>query len=63
LIAKAVHEDQDYAWTWLCNLAMMAQDAGATNAEANKRAANFLYNIFGISFCSLSFVVASCHLS
>jgi hypothetical protein len=47
VIAKAVHEDQDYAWTWLCNLAMMAQDAGATNAEANKRAANFLYNIFG----------------
>lgn len=47
VIAKAVHEDQDYAWSWLCNLAMMAQDAGATNAEANKRAANFLYNIFG----------------
>ena len=47
VIAKAIHEDQDYAWTWLCNLAMMAQDAGAANAEANKRAANFLYNIFG----------------
>lgn len=46
VLAKAIHTDQGYAWSWICNLAMMAQDAGASNSEANKGAAGLMYNLF-----------------
>lgn len=46
VIAKEVHTDQGYAWSWICNLAMMAKDAGASNVAGNKGASNLMYNLF-----------------
>lgn len=40
--------DPDYAWAWHCNLAMMAFDAGATHADANERASDFMHGTFGV---------------
>ena len=44
----AMKNDPEYAWSWHCNLAMMACDAGATHAEANKQAASFMKATFGV---------------
>jgi hypothetical protein len=40
--------DPDYAWTWHCNIAMVAQDAGAPHKEANIRAGDFMNMLFGV---------------
>jgi hypothetical protein len=39
----------DYAWSWHCNLAMMAYDAGAPHRDANIRAADFMKYCFGVN--------------
>jgi hypothetical protein len=40
--------DTDYAWCWHCNIAMVAQDAGATHKNANARTASFMKTAFGV---------------
>ena len=41
-------DPDDFAWSWHCNLAMMAFDAGAPHREANERAADFMRGVFDI---------------
>lgn len=44
----AMIKDNSYAWSWHCNLAMMAYDAGAPHKESNERAASFMRILFDI---------------
>lgn len=48
ILSKAMHDDPGYAWTWHCNIAMVAQDAGAPHAESNRQAAGFMHRAFGV---------------
>lgn len=48
VIKKAIHDDPEYAWGWHCNIAMAAYDEGLNHDKANKAAARFMYNCFGI---------------
>jgi hypothetical protein len=45
---KLVQSDSDFAWTVFCNLAVMAQDAGAPHKESYERAADLMRNWFGV---------------
>lgn len=45
---RALAADFAWAWSWHCNLAMMAVDAGAPHREANERAADFMERAFGV---------------
>lgn len=45
---RALQADFAWAWSWHCNLAMLAQDAGAPHREANERAADFMERAFGV---------------
>lgn len=45
-IKAAFAKDDDYAWTWQCNLAMMLVDAGVSHQDANDRAAQFMHHAF-----------------
>lgn len=47
-LSKAMKDDCDYAWSWHCNIAMVAQDAGAPHKESNERAASFMRYLFGV---------------
>jgi hypothetical protein len=47
-LKAALQANEDFAWTWLCNLACIGLDAGATHENANRRAAQFMQNAFGI---------------
>lgn len=49
VLSNAMKNDSEYAWTWHCNLAMMAVDAGAGYKEANERASSFMLGLFGIN--------------
>lgn len=51
-IRKAMQEDYGYAWSWHCNVAMAAHDAGAPIEKANERAAQFMRNAFDIDTSS-----------
>lgn len=51
-IRKAMREDYGYAWSWHCNVAMAAYDAGAPIDKANERAAQFMRNAFDIDTSS-----------
>lgn len=48
VLSAAMQEDYGYAWSWHCNIAMAAQDAGAPHKEANERAAGFMRCAFGV---------------
>lgn len=48
VLRKAMREDSSYAWSWQCNVAMAAVDAGATHRQANVHAAQFMRNAFGV---------------
>lgn len=52
-LSEAMFKDSDYAWTWHCNVAMAAWDAGAPICEANERAADFIKNAFGVDVRAL----------
>ena len=43
-----VRADQDYAWSWHCNIAMAAQDEGVDHETANKAANRFMQICFGV---------------
>ena len=45
---ELVRSQSDFAWTIFCNLAVMAQDAGAPHKESNERAADLMRNWFGV---------------
>ena len=47
-LKAALQADEDYAWTWLCNLACIALDSGGTHENSNRRAAQFMKNAFDI---------------
>jgi hypothetical protein len=47
VLGYALRSDPEYLWSWQCNLAMMAYDAGADPVKANVGAANLLTSIFG----------------
>lgn len=49
LLSEQMQSDPDYAWSWQCNLAMMAYDAGADHEQANRQAAQFMKNLFGVN--------------
>jgi len=42
VLKKTMVDDPDYAWSWHCNIAVMAQDAGASHVVANDGAARFM---------------------
>lgn len=48
-ISIAMQIDPDLAWGWHCNIAMVAQDAGAPHKEANIRAADFMRYMFDVN--------------
>jgi hypothetical protein len=48
IIKKVIHEDSDYAWSWLCNIAMASYDEGLDLSASNRAAARFMYSLFGI---------------
>lgn len=48
VISEAMKADHDYAWTWHCNVAMTAQDAGAPHDRANVWAAEFMKRAFNV---------------
>ena len=47
-LKAALKSDDDYAWTWLCNLACFGLDSGGTHENSNRRAAQFMKNAFDI---------------
>ena len=48
VLQKYLQDDEDYAWSWHCNIAMNAVDAGAPHLEANAVTAGFMRRCFGI---------------
>lgn len=47
-LCKSLREDLDYAWTWHCNIAMAAFDAGCPHDVANEGAARFMQLLAGV---------------
>ena len=47
-LQAALRADDDYAWTWFCNLACIGMDAGGSHEQANGYAATFMKNTFGV---------------
>lgn len=47
-LAMRLREDADYAWTWLCNIAVPCIDAGATHEQASRGAAQFMRTLFDV---------------
>lgn len=48
ILRRAMAKDEMYAWSWHCNLACMAMDAGASPISANERAASFMMTAFDV---------------
>ena len=48
VLQKYMQDDKDYAWSWHCNIAMVAVDAGANHIEANIRTGDFMRRCFGV---------------
>lgn len=46
-IRDAVNEDDEYAWSWHCSIAVSVMDAGGNHKDANKAAARFMLQAFG----------------
>ena len=47
-LSKALRDDLDYAWSWHCNVAMTAYDAGCPHDVANEGAARFMQVLAGV---------------
>lgn len=47
-LSFAMQIDPELAWSWHCNIAMVAQDAGALHKEANERTADFMRRAFDV---------------
>ena len=48
-LSEAMENDPDYAHGWHCNLAVCAQDAGATYDQGNDTASRFMKLAFGVT--------------
>lgn len=48
ILKQAMHAYHAYAWTWHCNIAMSAYDAGCGHWIANQAAARFMHMAFEI---------------
>lgn len=48
VLRKAMKKDYGFAWSWHCNVASAAQDAGAPHKESNEQAAVFMFRAFGV---------------
>lgn len=55
ILSEVMQTEPDYAWSWQCNLAMMAHDAGAPAREANIRAADLIHSFFKVDVKSTRF--------
>lgn len=53
-LAEALKASEDYAWTWLCNLACIGMDAGGDQESSNRYAAQFMRNCFGVDVTTQS---------
>jgi hypothetical protein len=51
-ITQAIREDEGYAISWHANLAMAYQDEGGDHATANRAAARFMQQLFGVDTSS-----------
>lgn len=47
-VRREVRDDPAYAWSWQCNVAMAAYDAGCDHETANRGAARFMRTLFGV---------------
>lgn len=47
-ISKKMESDEDYAWSWHCNIAMAAYDEGLGRQASNRAAARFMKSAFRI---------------
>ena len=47
-IREAMKSDEGLAWSWHCNIAMLAVDSGGNHKEANIRTAKFMDDVFGV---------------
>ena len=47
-IEQAIRDDDDYAWTWHCNISIQLQDEGGSHEQANRAAARFMQTAFGV---------------
>lgn len=48
LLLQALQDDPAFAWSWHCNVAVVAQDEGLDHAAANRAAARFIKAAFGV---------------
>lgn len=48
VLKEHILTDTEYAWGWQCNIAMASVDEGMSHAAANRAAAQFMYNLFGV---------------
>lgn len=47
-LSKRLQDDPGYAWSWHCNVAMASVDEGMSRPAADRAAARFMRNAFGI---------------
>ena len=47
-LCQALRDDMDYAWSWHCNIAMTAYEAGCPHDVANEGAARFMQLLAGV---------------
>ena len=47
-LREAIQEDEDYAWTWHCNVAMAVFDQDVDLETSNKAAARFMQLAFDV---------------
>ena len=47
-LKKSMQEDESYAWSWHCNIAMSAFDEGVSHEISNKIAARFMKLCFDV---------------
>lgn len=47
-LTNAIKKDDDYAWTWHCNIAMPIHDEGISHQQANEAAASIMKHIFNV---------------
>ena len=47
-LSNLLKDDSSLAWSWHCNIAMLAVDSGADHKEANIRTAEFMKRLFDV---------------
>lgn len=52
-VKKAMQEDEMYAWSWHCNIAMASVDEGMNPAAANRAAGRVMQSAFGVDTMKL----------